>query len=78
MKQHKDFHNLANLDWVETQRRDPVIPTIIDWIKWPRGDRRMSTEYLAGVASKYKKRFYAAHQRVHYPGQPPMPLGYSH
>ena len=63
MKQHKQFCNLANLDWVEAQRRDPVIPTIIDWIKRPKGDRRTLAEYLAGVASEYKKCFYAAHQK---------------
>ena len=40
VKQHKQFHNLANLDWMEAQRRDPVIPTIIDWIKQPKGDKR--------------------------------------
>ena len=38
MKQHKNFQNLANLDWVEVQRRDPVIPAVINWIKRPRGD----------------------------------------
>ena len=63
MKQHKHFRNLANLDWVEAQRRDPVIPTIINWIKRPRGDRRTLTEYLAGVTSEYMKCFYAAHQK---------------
>ena len=63
VKQHKNFRNLANLDWVEAQRRDPVIPTVIDWIKQPRGDRRMLAEYLARVASEYKKCFYAAHQK---------------
>ena len=63
VKQHKNFRNLANLDWVEAQRRDPVIPTIVDWIKRPRGDRRTLAEYLAGVASEYEKRFYAAHQK---------------
>ena len=30
VKQHKNFWNLANLDWVEAQRRDPVIPTVIN------------------------------------------------
>ena len=63
VKQHKNFRNLANLDWVEAQRRDPVIPTIINWIKWPRGDKRTLAEYLTGVASKYKKHFYAACQK---------------
>ena len=33
VKQHKNFRNLANLDWVEAQRRDPVIPAVINWIK---------------------------------------------
>ena len=28
VKQHKNFRNLTNLDWVEAQRRDPVIPAI--------------------------------------------------
>ena len=63
VKQHKQFRNLANLDWVEAQRRDPIIPTVIEWIKWPKGDRRTLAEYLAGVASEYEKRFYAARQK---------------
>ena len=63
MKQHKHFRNLANLDWVEAQSRDPVIPTVIDWIKRPRGDRRTLTKYLARVASEYEKCFYAARQK---------------
>ena len=33
VKQHKNFRNLTNLDWVEAQRRDLVIPTVINWIK---------------------------------------------
>ena len=32
-KQHKNFRNLANLDWVESQKKDPVIPTVINWVK---------------------------------------------
>ena len=63
VKQHKNFRNLANLDWVEAQRRDLVIPAIINWIKWPRGNKRMLAEYLTGVASEYEKRFYAARQK---------------
>ena len=63
MKQHKNFRNLANLDWVEAQRRDPVIPAVINWIKRPRGDKRTLAEYLTGVASEYEKRFYAACQK---------------
>ena len=63
VKQHKNFRNLANLDWVEAQRRDPVIPTIINWIKRPRGDKRMLAKYLTGVASEYEKRFYTARQK---------------
>ena len=63
VKQHKNFWNLANHDWVEAQSRDPVIPTIINWIKWPRGDKRTLAEYLTGVASEYEKCFYAACQK---------------
>ena len=33
IKQHKNFRNLANLDWVESQTKDPVIPTVINWVK---------------------------------------------
>ena len=33
VKQHKNFRNLANLDWVESQKKDPVIPTVINWVK---------------------------------------------
>ena len=63
VKQHKNFRNLTNRDWVEAQSRDPVIPTVINWIKRPRGDKRMLAEYLTRVASKYEKHFYAARQR---------------
>ena len=63
VKQHKNFWNLANLNWVEAQRRDPFIPTVINWIKQPRGDKRTLAEYLTGVASEYEKRFYAARQK---------------
>ena len=63
VKQHKNFCNLANLDWVEAQRKDPGIPTVIDWIKWPKGDKRMFREYVIGVASQYEKHYYAARQK---------------
>ena len=63
VKQHKNFQNLVNLDWVEAQRRDPVIQVIINWIKRPRGDNRMLAECLTRVASEYEKRFYAARQK---------------
>ena len=63
VKQHKNFRNLANLDWVEAQSRDPVIPAVINWIKWPKGDKRTLAKYLTGVASEYEKRFYAARQK---------------
>ena len=63
VKQHKNFWNLTNVDWVEAQRRDPVIPAIINWIKRPRGDKRTLAEYLTGVASEYEKCFYAARQK---------------
>ena len=63
VKQHKNFRNLTNRDWVEAQSRDPVIPTVINWIKWPKGDKRMLAEYLTGVASEYEKRFYVACQK---------------
>ena len=32
VKQHKNFQNLANLDWVKAQSADPVIPQVIKWI----------------------------------------------
>ena len=63
VKQHRNFRNLANANWVEAQRRDLVIPAVINWIKRPRGDKRTLAEYLTGVASKYEKHFYAAHQK---------------
>ena len=63
VKQHKNFRNLANRDWVEAQSRDPVIPAVINWIKRPRGDKRTLAEYLTGVASEYEKCFYAACQK---------------
>ena len=63
VKQHTNFQILANLDWVEAQRQDLVIPTIINWVKQPQGDKRTLAECLAGVASEYKKRVYAAHQK---------------
>ena len=63
VKQHKHFRNLANLDWVEAQSRDPVIPQVIKWISQLRGDHRKLDKYLARVASIYEKHFYAACQK---------------
>ena len=66
VKQHKKFRNLANSDWVEAQQRDPVIPHVVAWINWPRGDRRNLTEYLNGLnvlISDYDKRYYSTQQK---------------
>ena len=63
MKQHKNFQNLANQDWVRAQSKDPVIPQVIKWIQWPRTDHRKLEEYLVGVASDYENRFYVARQK---------------
>ena len=63
VKQHKNFCNLTNLYWVESQKRDPVIPTVINWVEQPKGDKRTLVECLTRVASKYEKRYYAARQK---------------
>ena len=63
VKQHKNFQNLANQDWVRAQSRDPIIPQVIKWINWPKEDRRKLKEYLARVTSDYEKRFYVARQK---------------
>ena len=61
VKQHRNFWNLANQDWVRAQSKD--IPQVIKWIQWPREDSRKLKEYLAGVASDYEKCFYATQQK---------------
>ena len=38
IKQHKHFRNLANLDWVKAQSKDPVIPQIVKWINRLQGE----------------------------------------
>ena len=43
--------------------KDPVIPTVINWVKQPKEDKRTLVECLAGVASEYEKCYYAAHQK---------------
>ena len=63
VKQHKNFWNLANQDWVRAQSKDPVIPQVIKWIQQPRKDHRKLEEYLVGVASDYENRFYIAQQK---------------
>ena len=63
VKQHKNFRNLANQDWVKAQSREPIIPQVIKWIQQPRDDRRKLEEYLAGVASDYERCFYATRQK---------------
>ena len=63
VKQHKQFRNLTNLDWVKAQNKDPVIPQVVRWINRPQGDHRKLEEYLAGVASDYEKHFYATRQK---------------
>ena len=63
VKQHKNFQNLANQDWVTAQSKDPVIPHVIKWIQRPRKDHSKLEEYLVGVASDYERRFYTAWQK---------------
>ena len=63
VKQHRNFRNLANQDWVKAQSGYPVIPQVIKWIQQPREDCRKLKEYLARVASDYEKHFYAARQK---------------
>ena len=63
IKQHKNFRNLANQDWVRAQRKDPVIPQVIKWIQRPKEDHRKLEEYLVGVASDYERHFYVAQQK---------------
>ena len=63
VKQHKNFRNIANQDWVRAQSKDPVIPHVIKWIQRLRKDHRKLEEYLTGVASDYEKHFYTARQK---------------
>ena len=63
VKQHKNFQNLANQDWVTAQSKDPVIPHVIKWIQRPRKDHSKLEEYLVRVASEYERHFYAARQK---------------
>ena len=63
VKQHKNFRNLASLNWVESLTKDPVIPTVINWVKRPKEDKRTLVKCLAGVASEYEKHYYAACQK---------------
>ena len=65
LKQHKKFRNLANSDWVEVKKRDPVIPHVIAWINQPKCDKRNLAEYLNGLnglMSDYDKRLYSERQ----------------
>ena len=63
VKQHKNFRNLANQDWVTAQSKDPVIPHVIKWIQRLRKDHSKLEEYLVGVVSDYERHFYAARQK---------------
>ena len=63
VKQHKNFRNLANQDWVTAQSKDPVIPHVIKSMQQPRKDHSKLEEYLIGVASDYERRFYTAQQK---------------
>ena len=63
VKQHKNFRNLANRDYVRAQSKDPAITQVIKWIQQPKNDHSKLEEYLVGVASDYEKRFYIARQK---------------
>ena len=63
VKQHRNFRNIANQDWVKAQGWDPIIPQVIKWIQQLREDHRKLEEYLARVASDYEKCFYATRQK---------------
>ena len=63
VKQHRNFPNLANQDWVRAQCSDPIIPQVIKWIQRLKEDCRKLKEYLAEAASDYEKRFYISRQK---------------
>ena len=55
VKQHKNFRNLANQDWVRAQSKDPAITQVIKWIQRPKNDHSKLEDY--------EKRFYVAQQK---------------
>ena len=63
VKQHKNFRNLANQDWLRAQSKDPAIAQVIKWIQRPKTDHSKLKEYLVRVASDYEKHFYVAQQK---------------
>ena len=77
VKQHKNFRNLANLDWVESQKKDPVIPTIINWVKLPKEDKRTLVEWSRRSSLRVRETLLCGpSEGVHHPGQPTLPPGY--
>ena len=46
VKHDKQFWNLINLNWVWAQMQDLVLCHVINWIKWPKADKRTLDKYL--------------------------------
>ena len=63
VKQDKNFHNLINRDWKDSQAKDPVIRHAIDWIERPRDDKRTFDEYLKNWVPDSDRRAYVAQEK---------------
>ena len=59
----KNYQNLADSQWVVTQRGDRAIRLIMDWLKRNKDDHRTLDQYLKYHVPDAERRIYAARQK---------------
>ena len=59
----KNYQNLADSQWVVTQRGNRAIRLIMDWLKRNKDDHHTLDQYLKYHVPDAERRIYAAHQK---------------
>ena len=59
----RNYQNLADSQWVVTQRGDKAIPLIMDWLHRRKDDHRTLDQYLKYQVPDAEHHVYAAHQK---------------
>ena len=59
----KNYQNLADSQWVVTQRGDQAIRLVMDWLRWRKDDNHTLDQYLKHHVPDAEHRIYAARQK---------------
>ena len=59
----KNYQNLADSQWVITQRGNQAIQLVMDWLRWRKDDNHTLDQYLKHHIPDMEHHIYTAHQK---------------